>query len=273
MTASGRDNSDQSALAMFAAELRAVRAKAGLSRNDLAAQLNYSGSLVGMIESMARVPSLEFAQRADTTLGTPGTFARMQLHLRAAPFPSWFRPFAQHEQDATALRTFEHSLVPGLLQVPEYARALLSTRMGTSQDETEQLVAARMERQVILDRADPPLLWVVVDEHALRRPVGGRKVMAEQLDHLVEMAQRPSILIEVIPLDVGAHEGVNGAFVIAEFADAPTIVYLETALTGLVVERPEDVAAVTLSYETLRAEALSRSGSLDKLKEVRQTWT
>jgi hypothetical protein len=151
------------------------------------------------------------------------------------------------------LRTFEHSLVPGLLQVPEYARALLSTRMGTSQDETEQLVTARMERQVILDRADPPLLWVVIDEHALRRPVGGgRKVMAEQLDHLAEMSQRPSILIEVIPLDVGAREGVNGAFVIAEFADAPSIVYLETALTGLVVERPEDVAAVTLSYETLR---------------------
>jgi hypothetical protein len=97
--------------------------------------------------------------------------------------------------------------------------------------------------------------------------------MAEQLDHLVEMAQRTSVLIEVIPLDVGAHEGVNGAFVIADFADAPSIVYLETALTGLVVERPEDVAAVTLSYETLRAEALSRSGSLDKLKEVRQTWT
>ena len=145
--------------------------------------------------------------------------------------------------------------------------------MGTSKDETEQLVTARMERQVILDRADPPLLWVVIDEHALRRPVGGRKVMAEQLDHLVEMAQRTSVLIEVVPLDVGAHEGVNGAFVIADFADTPSIVYLETALTGLVVERPEDVAAVTLSYETLRAEALSRSGSLDKLKEVRQTWT
>jgi Domain of unknown function (DUF5753) len=94
--------------------------------------------------------------------------------------------------------------------------------------------------------------YSVIDEHALRRPVGGRKVMAEQLDHLAEMAQRPGILIEVIPLDVGAHEGVNGAFVIAEFADTPSIVYLETALTGLVVERPEDVAAVTLSYETWR---------------------
>jgi hypothetical protein len=95
------------------------------------------------------------------------------------------------------------------------AVALLSIRMGTSQDETEQLVTARMERQVILDRADPPLLWVLLDEHALLRPVGGRKVRAEQLDHLAEIAQRPSILIEVIPLDVGAHEGVNGAFVIA----------------------------------------------------------
>ena len=87
------------------------------------------------------------------------------------------------------------------------------------------------------------------------------------------MARRPGILVEVIPLDVGAHEGVNGAFVIADFADAPSIVYLETALTGIVVERPEDVAAVTLSYETVRAEALSRSGSLDKLKEVRHSWT
>ena len=119
----------------------------------------------------------------------------------------------------------------------------------------------------------PPLLWVVIDEHALRRPVGGRKVMAEQLDHLAEMAQRPSTLIEVIPLEVGAHEGVNGAFVIAEFADAPSIVYLETALTGLVVERPEDVSAVTLRYETLKTEALPRAASLELLREVAKTWT
>ena len=82
-----------------------------------------------------------------------------------------------------------------------------------------------------------------------------------------------SVLIQVIPLEVGAHEGVNGAFVIAEFANAPSIVFLETALTGLVVERPEDVAAVMLTYETLRAEALSRAGSLEMLKEVARTWT
>ena len=270
--ASGRDG-DQSALAMFAGELRAARARAGMSRDELAAQVNYSGSLIGMIESTARVPSLGLAQRFDDVFGTTGTFARMQQHLRAAPFPSWFRPFAQHEGDATSLRSFEHSLVPGLLQTADCARALLSTRMGASEDEVDQLVTARLERQAILERDEPPLLWVVIDEAALRRPVGGRKAMRAQVEHLAEMAQRPSVLIQVIPLEVGAHEGVNGAFVIAEFANAPSIVFLETALTGLVVERPEDVAAVTLTYETLRAEALPRAGSLEMLKEVARTWT
>jgi transcriptional regulator with XRE-family HTH domain len=268
----GRDG-DQSALAMFAGELRAARARAGMSRDELATQVNYSGSLIGMVESMARVPSLGLAQRFDDVFGTTGTFARMQRHLRAAPFPSWFRPFAQHEGDATSLRSFEHSLVPGLLQTADCARALLSTRMGASEDEVDQLVTARLERQAILERDEPPLLWAVIDEAALRRPVGGRKAMRAQVEHLAEMAQRPNVLIQVIPLEVGAHEGVNGAFVIAEFANAPSIVFLETALTGLVVERPEDVAAVMLTYETLRAEALSRAGSLEMLKEVARTWT
>jgi hypothetical protein len=104
-------------------------------------------------------------------------------------------------------------------------------------------------------------------------PLVVRKAMCAQVEHLAEMAQRPNVLIQVIPLEVGAHGGVNGAFVIAEFASAPSIVYLDTALTGLVVERPEDVAAVTLTYETLRAEALPRTGSLKMLEEVARTWT
>jgi len=135
------------------------------------------------------------------------------------------------------------------------------------------LVTARLERQVILDRDDPPLLWVLIDEEALRRPVGGREVMQVQVEHLVEMAGRPSVVIQVIPRDVGAHQGLAGAFVIADFAKAPSIVYLETALTGLVVERPEDVSAVTLRYETLKTEALPRAASLELLREVAKTWT
>jgi hypothetical protein len=164
-------------------------------------------------------------------------------------------------------------LVPGLLQTPEYAHAVLRTRVGATEDEIDQLVAARMERQTILDRDEPPLLWVMIDEGVMRRPVGGPEVMSHQVEHLVDMAERPSVVIQVIPSRVGAHEGLAGAFVIADFASSPSIVYLETALTGLVVERPEDVSAVMLRYETLKTEALPRAASLELLREVAKTWT
>src|SRR5215831_7862756 len=270
--APARDH-DHSALALFAAELQAARARAGVSRDELAARINYSASLVGMVESMRRVPRLDFAQRCDEALGTTGTFARLHEHLRTAPFPSWFRPFAQHEAEATSLRTFQVVLVPGLLQTGDYARALLSTKVGATEDDVDQLVTARLERQAILDRDNPPLLWVVVDEAALHRPVGGRDVMRLQVEHLAEMAARPNVVIQVIPAEVGAHVGLTGAFVIADFASAPNIVYLETALTGLVIERQEDVAAVTLTYDTLKTESLPRAASLELLREVAKTWT
>jgi len=270
--APARDN-DHSALALFAAELQAARTRAGMSRDELAARINYSPSLVGMVESMRRVPRLDFAQRCDDALGTTGTFARLHEHLRTAPFPSWFRPFVQHEAEATALRWYELSLVPGLLQAPEYARAVLSTRVGATEDEIDQSVAARMERQAILDRDDPPLLWAVVDEGVVRRPVGGTDVMCAQVEHMAEMAVRTNVVVQVIPHGAGAHEGLAGAFVIADFASAPSIVYLETALTGLVIERQEDVAAVILRYDTLRTEALPRAASLELLREVAKTWT
>src|SRR5436190_2298585 len=211
---------DHSALALFAAELQAARARAGMSRDELAARINYSPSLVGMVESMRRVPRLDFAQRCDEALATTGTFARLHEHLRTAPFPSWFRPFAQHEAEATALRTFELVLVPGLLQTPEYARAVLRTRVGASEDEIDQLVAARMERQAILDRDEPPLLWVMIDEGVVRGPVGSSGVLGHHVERLAAMAERRNVVIQVIPSSGGAHVALAGAFRIAHIASA-----------------------------------------------------
>lgn len=142
-----------------------------------------------LVENTTRVPTPAFAQRLDEALGTPGTFERMRAHLRAAPFPAWFRDWVETEREARALRTWHPTLVDGLLQTEEYARALLRTRMGASDDEVEQMAAGRMDRQAILRRDQPPLLWVVLDEAVLRRPIGGWPVMAKQLDHLVEMAR------------------------------------------------------------------------------------
>ena len=162
---------ERPALALFAAELRAARGHAALSREDLAVKLNYSASLVAMIETERRTPSRDFAARCDEVFDTPGTFSRLEERLRDLPFPASFRPFAGYEAEARSLRMFEHVLVPGLLQTPEYARAVLSTRPHTTSDELESLVAARLARQVVLDRKDPPLLWVVLDEGVLHRPV------------------------------------------------------------------------------------------------------
>ena len=184
----GRRDADRSALSLFADELRAARDHAGLSRDELGERLNYSGSLVGMVESLKRVPQADFAARCDQVFGTIGTFARLQRRLRALPFTASFRPFAAFEEVAISLRTFEHALVPGLLQTPGYARAVLGTRPNTTPDELDDMVAARLARQAILDRDNPPMLWVVVDEAVLHREVGDCKIMREQMEHLADMA-------------------------------------------------------------------------------------
>jgi transcriptional regulator with XRE-family HTH domain len=271
--APGRDNGDQSALAMFAAELRAARAKAGLSRDELAALVNYSGSLIGMIETLARAPSLKLAQCLDSALGTPGTFERMQQHLRAAPFPGWFAQWPDKEAEATVLRSFELVVVPGLLQTEDYARVVLRTRVKATDDEIEEMVAARMKRQAVLARENPPMLWVIIAEGVLRCPVGGSKIMYEQLAHLGGMARRPNIVVQVVPLGVGAHEGFRGPFTIADFAASPAVAYQDTAVRGQVIEDSEDLMSLAVLWETLKAEALPRGASLDLIGEVAQTWT
>jgi transcriptional regulator with XRE-family HTH domain len=266
---------DRSALAVFAAELRAQREQAGLGREELAGRVNYSASLISMIESGHRSPSRDFAGRCDEAFGTPGTFARLEARLRDVPFSSGFRPFQPYEAQAVALRLFEHSLVPGLLQTEAYARAVLETHPNTGQDVIEERVAARIARQQILDRDDlaPPLLWVLLDEHVLTREIGGDKVMHDQLAHLAEMARRPSITVQVIP-GLGAHPGLLGAFAIAELAGQPAIVYLETAHDGQTLEDPGIGAAMSLRFDALRTEALTGRASLSLIEKVtEERWT
>jgi transcriptional regulator with XRE-family HTH domain len=184
--AAGHDP-DRPALALFAAELRAARQHAGLTRDELSAKVNYSPSLIGMIETGRRVPSRDLAERLDEVFGPDrGTFARLETGLRDLPYPASFRPFSTYEAEARSLRLFEHVLVPGLLQTPSYARAVLATRPHTSADEIDELVTAR---QTLLARADLPLLYVLLDEGVLHRPVAPPDVMAEQLVRLAELSE------------------------------------------------------------------------------------
>jgi len=256
------------ALVAFAEELRAHRAQAGMSRDELAAKVNYSPSLIAMIETGRRSPSRKLAELLDVVFGLPGTFARLEKRLRDVPFPASFRPFVPHEAEATALRWYEHSLVPGLLQTEEYARAVLSTRPNTSDDEIDELVAARMQRQDVLSREEPPLLWTLIDEAVLYREVGTPEIMCGQLAHLAELPRRPNITIQVVPYSAGPHSGLLGAFVIAELDDSLPVAYLETAAEGETAEDPSVLARLALTFDTLRSKALPDTASRGMIMKV-----
>lgn len=261
---------DTAALSLFTDELKAAREQRGWSQADLADRIPYSLSAISMVEALHRAPTRPLALHLDNAFGTPGTFARLERRLRDLPFPASFRPFAAYETEATALYTFEHSLIPGLLQTPGYARAVLATRPNTAEDEVDSLVEARLARQAVLTREDPPppLLWALIDEGALYRPVAPAEVMYEQLVYLVAISRRPNITIQVVPYSAGGHTGLLGAFSIADLPTAASIVNVEDILDGHVYEDPAKVSEVTLRYKSLQSEALPKGASGELIARV-----
>jgi transcriptional regulator with XRE-family HTH domain len=262
-----------SGLSLFAAELAAARSAAGLTQDQLAARINYSASLIAMIESMRRAPQPDVAQRLDEALKMPGTFVRLQQHARTTPLPTWFRPYAEIEATATQLRSWQPAFVDGLLQTEAYAESVLSRRPNTKAEDVEALVAARMERQAILDRDEPPLLWVVLDEAVLHRRVASEKVMREQLDHLLDVSARPNVVVEVVPYSAGGHYALLGAFALVE-QEGLRLGYLETISDGFIVESAATVARLALTFDHVRAETLSRTASRELIeKRANASWT
>ncbi|HEX3960412.1 MAG TPA: helix-turn-helix transcriptional regulator [Trebonia sp.] len=269
----------ESPLRVFGAMLRHYRTAAGLTPEDLGARIYLSASQIRKVEDGTRTPSEALTQACESLpeLNTHGALTTLREilkdHLRQRAYPGWFQAWPDHESHARRLRSFQLVVVPGLLQIESYARAVLSTRVGATAEELDEAVAARLERQRILDNERPPELWVLLDEAVLRRPVGGPEVMADQLEYLAAAAQRPHIALQIIPLAAGAHEGMRGgAFVLADFNDNPSLGYQDTAVTGQIVEEANQVEALALTWDTLRLEALPRSASLQLVEEVAQTW-
>jgi transcriptional regulator with XRE-family HTH domain len=267
-------DSEVSALGIFSEELRRARAAAGLTQEQLAEKIAYSTSLVEHVEAGGRAPSVDFARRADDTLRTGGLLSRLQPLVRSEAYPAWFRGWVEIERDATSLRWFEPLLIPGLLQTEEYARGVLqAANPAFRDDEIGRLVSARMDRQSILTKDEPPLLWVILDEGVLTRPVGGARVMREQIDHLLAAARLPRVVLQVVPASAGAHPGLAGQFVVASFDGSPDVAYLDNALAGQIIERPDDVSRVAMLYDILKAEALAPRASIDLVRKAIETWT
>jgi transcriptional regulator with XRE-family HTH domain len=252
-----------SVLAFFGAELRRLRTDAGLSQEDLGQRVSYSGSLIGMVETARRAPTRDFARRCDEALATGGALARLWPLVSQAGLPRWFRQVAELEQAATSIRSWEPLIVPGLLQTEAYAKAIITAwQPGDGCGVVEQQVRARIERQQLLDRDDPPLIWMIIGEAALRSPVGGQRILNEQLRHLLNIEARyPRVIIQVVPLTAEAHPGSAGPLLLLALRDEPDVAYLEVHDRGHMLDRPDDVARYSLYYDVLRAVALPPDAS------------
>jgi transcriptional regulator with XRE-family HTH domain len=266
-----------SPLAVWGAELRFYRDQASLSQDQLARRIGFSLAQVSSLETARRRPTRQVATLCDGVLDTGGALLRLLDHLKRllvrAGHPTWFGEWLEIERIATLLRTFQPSMIPGLLQTDAYARAVLhADRPADRDDDIEALVAARMERQAILDGEAPPRLVVMLDEAALHRPVGGPRVMAEQLDKLSEMTERQLVTVQLLPLDIGAHPGLGGAFVIASLPDAPDIVYRDSIGAGDVIDSPDFVSTITGLWESIRADALPQRSSIELVRSWAERW-
>ncbi|WP_431951253.1 helix-turn-helix domain-containing protein [Nocardia lijiangensis] len=215
-------------------------------------------TLYGVTDLAEREQFLVLARQANE----PGWWHRYSDLL-----PSWFSTYLGLEQAANKIRTYEAHLVPGLLQTPEYARAVLA--LGYDDADTDRRVAVRQRRQEILHRTDPPVVWAVIDEAALHRPVGGPQVHREQMEHLIALAGLPNVTLQVLPYSAGEHAAAGSSFSILRFAqpELPDIVYLEHLTSALYLDRRQDLALYLSVMDRLSVQALPPQKSVEKLAE------
>ncbi|NEA62798.1 helix-turn-helix transcriptional regulator [Streptomyces sp. SID12488] len=243
-----------SPLDYFGFELRRKREEAGLTQGELGACIFCTGSLVGQVETARKVPTREFAERVDAALGTDGEFSRLVGLVLRSQLPHWFQAYAEMEARATYISTYQCQLVYGLLQTEEYARAVLGVDQTNRLDE---MAAARMDRQRILKRGQPPVLYVVLDESALHRQIGGRGIMRRQLAHLLGCFDQPWTQLQVLPFSVGEHAAMMGSFNLLRFDDDPDVHYSESYDAGHMTANPQVIRERSVGYARLQADALS----------------
>ncbi|MFJ5881809.1 helix-turn-helix domain-containing protein [Kitasatospora cineracea] len=185
--------------------------------------------------------------------------------------PNWFQTYIGLEEAAALIRTYEVQFIPGLLQCEDYARAIFAQNRPALDDaEIGRRVTLRARRQKLLTDGRGPKLWAVIDEAALRRPVGGPEVMRAQLEHLVELAQLPSVVVQVMPFRFGAHAGESGAFSVLRFPeqDLPDVVYLEQLTSALYLDKRDDVDEYLQVMERLCVDSLTPQQTLDLLHAI-----
>ncbi|MFI7487281.1 Scr1 family TA system antitoxin-like transcriptional regulator [Micromonospora echinaurantiaca] len=254
-------------------QLRRARQARGLSQEELGKLINYSSSQVSAVEIGERPVQPDYLARVDAVLDTGGLFVAMLELIRFHAAPEWFRPWEENEREAAALRWYDPTVIPGLLQTEGYARAMLGVGGELTAEEVETRVVARLARQSLLTAKPRPHLVAVLEEHTLRRQLGDRAIMREQLQQLLAVGTEPNVQVRVVPADAPWHVGLNGPFILARLGNGAKLAHLDNQLRGQTVDGPNDIAALERRWETVTGEALPRRQSARLIEEVAKTWT
>lgn len=267
---------ETSPAAFLGRELQRARIAAGFKSQDaLAVRLGFDRTVITKAESGLRPPSDDVLVMWCEACGLDvELFSRLATLARSGdgPVPRWFEDWLETERSAAALRIWSQLLIPGLFQPAEYARALLVAEQTDTSDETiDALVAARLERQLILDRADPPDVVCVLDETALRRLIGSAQIMHDTLVHVAELAQRPNIVVQIVPAGIGANAGLGGAFDIATCDGMPDTLRMD-GVEDVTSQARALVRRASVAFDRCRSDALPRAASRTLIMEGIEQW-
>ncbi|MET7287903.1 helix-turn-helix transcriptional regulator [Streptomyces sp. NPDC005573] len=263
------DEEAEAVLRAVGRQIRMWREAAGLKQGELGARIGYGEEMVSSVERGRRIPKPDFLDAADEAVCAGGKLSAMKADLERARYPKKVRDLARLEDGSTELGAYTALHVHGLLQTPEYARALYETRRPAyTEEEIERLVAARMARKVVFERIPRPFLTFVQEEVALRRPVGGRAVLRRQLEHLLEVGKLRHVEIQVMPTERADHAYVSGSFRVLKLQDGKTLAYSAAELNSRVISDPREAQILEMRYGMIRAQALSPRESLAFIQKV-----
>ncbi|MFG2518950.1 helix-turn-helix domain-containing protein [Streptomyces sp. NPDC048527] len=251
-------------------QLKLWREASGMRPAEFGAAVGYGENLVYKVERGARIPRPEFLDKADQVLGAGGKIAAMKADVAEARYPKRrLRELAKLEAQAAEVGAYGNHNLHGLLQTEEYARALFEMRRPAyPEDEVERAVAARMARRSIFERSPAPALVFVQEEVTLRRPIGGRMVLRQQLERLLEVGKLRNVEIQVMPTDCGDHAGMGGRIQVLKFEDGSAVGHDESQFGGRPVSDPREIRVLELRYGTIRAQAFTPRESLAFIEQV-----
>ncbi|WP_328561954.1 helix-turn-helix transcriptional regulator [Streptomyces coelicoflavus] len=251
-------------------QLKLWRESAGLTQAEFGTAIGYGEELVSSVERGRRIPRPEYLDRADEVLGAGGRIAAMKGDVAEARYPKKVRDVKRLEADAVEICSYNNSVIDGLLQTEEYARAVFGSRRPQfTEDEVEQRVVARLSRQEVLcSPTTRPLLSFVLCEATLRRLIGGTAVMRAQLERVLEVAQLRNVDLQVLPLSREENSGLGGPFRLLKLKDGVSVGLNEVQLTNRVITEAKETTVLDMRYGIIRAQALTPRESLAFIEKM-----